>query len=324
MAISRYQVVDCVLPAIIVSYIFWACYFSLLEIGVFWLIRVQQKYLLGGCYVAFMTLLFIPLISSFLYLWLVPPVMPMPPGPPPPKDSLVEPHETNENGDLAICNRDHCNGNWKPPRTHHCSICKVCRPGFDHHCHWVGSCLSLADMNVFLCLLWITPITVGLGSLPIMPTLACQVKEAYIIAQSDEWILTNWWSWFGSWIFFGGPFGRYIGAVILGYRTIASQRPDIPKALSMIEEPHLGTFLTIAFGSLLALFTLALGLVCSWRTLKGLSTIEALRQSSDVHHPRAFTARRSPLRPAMAHESQKRITMVAEPSEDGPTIETAP
>lgn len=27
-----------------------------------------------------------------------------------------------------------CDNRWKPPRTRHCSICRKCRVGFDHHC----------------------------------------------------------------------------------------------------------------------------------------------------------------------------------------------
>jgi hypothetical protein len=37
----------------------------------------------------------------------------------------------------AFCKKHQCNGHWRPPKTHHCSICKVCRLGFDHHCHFV-------------------------------------------------------------------------------------------------------------------------------------------------------------------------------------------
>lgn len=111
-------------------------------------------------------------------------------------------------------------------------------------------------MNVFLCLLWLTPVTVGFGILPIIQTLFGQVREAYAAAEADEWVIANWWSWYGSWIFFGGPFGRFVGALVLGYRSIAFQHSGQPKPLSIIQEPHLGTFLTVAFGCLLALFTL--------------------------------------------------------------------
>ncbi|KLO11618.1 hypothetical protein SCHPADRAFT_998778 [Schizopora paradoxa] len=43
------------------------------------------------------------------------------------------------------CHKGLCKplSNWKPPRTHHCSSCGACRVGFDHHCPWIGTCLTM-------------------------------------------------------------------------------------------------------------------------------------------------------------------------------------
>jgi len=37
------------------------------------------------------------------------------------------------------CWRGKCGGRWKPARARHCSECRTCRAGFDHHCALVSS-----------------------------------------------------------------------------------------------------------------------------------------------------------------------------------------
>lgn len=51
--------------------------------------------------------------------------------------SITEPYECCYDGGLMFCVKDSCKMRWKPPGTHHCSTCGICRTGFDHHCPWV-------------------------------------------------------------------------------------------------------------------------------------------------------------------------------------------
>ena len=67
---------------------------------------------------------------------------------------LVEPYEcVNMSGDLRVCTEKGavCEGWWKPPRAHHCSVCGLCQEGFDHHCSWVSvSARYYPSIDVFL------------------------------------------------------------------------------------------------------------------------------------------------------------------------------
>ncbi len=55
----------------------------------------------------------------------------------PEPQSITKPYECRSDASLDFCSKDNCKMRWKPPGTHHCSTCGVCRFGFDHHCPWV-------------------------------------------------------------------------------------------------------------------------------------------------------------------------------------------
>ncbi len=43
---------------------------------------------------------------------------------------------------------DHCES-FRPPGTVHCSTCRVCVAGYDHHCPWTGKCVGSRNMAWF-------------------------------------------------------------------------------------------------------------------------------------------------------------------------------
>eukprot|EP01038_Epipyxis_sp_PR26KG_P011251 gene11251-15096_t len=48
---------------------------------------------------------------------------------------------------------DQCES-YRPLKTVHCSTCKVCVAGYDHHCIWTGKCIGVGNISYFKIFVW--------------------------------------------------------------------------------------------------------------------------------------------------------------------------
>ncbi|KAI4519498.1 hypothetical protein K525DRAFT_287141 [Schizophyllum commune Loenen D] len=221
--------------------------------------------------------------------------------PPPDKGSITVPYEcTSTEGDLEVCTKDECAGAWKPPRVHHCSMCGVCRTDFDHHCPWLGNCVTRHSMRQFLLFITLTPIAVGVAVAPILRVMLKHATTAIAVSQQDKWVRSVWWDWWGSWIFLGGPVGRYVIGGMLGIRAQRRQSEawlNVCYPGCLVERPYLRLMLTAGFGVLFALFAWGLAIMVIRNILRGRSMLEMLRAKSARYI--CIPAQRRELRPGV-------------------------
>ena len=83
-----------------------------------------------------------------------------------------------------------------------------------------ANCLTAPYIPTFLLTTLYTAPTVLVLSAPLLPSLARRAIQAYVISRSDSSIVEEWYGWTWSWFIAGGPVGRYVGGIILGWRLL--------------------------------------------------------------------------------------------------------
>ncbi|KAI0287819.1 DHHC palmitoyltransferase-domain-containing protein, partial [Russula brevipes] len=213
----------------------------------------------------------------------------------PEPQSITEPYECRSDGTLNFCAKDNCKMRWKPPETHHCSTCGVCRLGFDHHCPWLGNCVTTGRLKAFLALLTLTSVTVPLAALPLFPILKAHIVAALAASHADGWTTDVWWTRPYSWILCGGPPGRWAVGTLLGFRVLREQRiPELSWFTgSLVAQPHARVVVLVGAATLSWLFAVSMTVAIAVDVTKGQTTLDGLgfRRTQPGNATRTTTGR---------------------------------
>ncbi|CAE6401514.1 unnamed protein product [Rhizoctonia solani] len=167
---------------------------------------------------------------------------------------------------------------------------------------WVGSCLTIHQSKAFLTLLVITAFSTCIMALPIISPTLDGAHAMYLVSRSHPGCNRLWWDWWGSYIVFGGPGGRWVLGTALGYWVAKPQVPVNPRMCRYglpYMRPTMNAVLTLTIALSLAGFCLVLASRMAFHLLRGQTTIEALQTAA--LRGRGDTPRRFLWLPSPAH-----------------------
>lgn len=90
--------------------------------------------------------------------------------------------------DIRFCRK--CS-QYKPPRTHHCSVCGRCVLKMDHHCVWVVTCVGARNYKYFLLFLLYTFMETTLCTITLLPHFITFFKDIGQHSDSAIYLVTT-------------------------------------------------------------------------------------------------------------------------------------
>lgn len=123
----------------------------------------------------------------------------------------------------------------------------------------IGNCVSRSQSARFLDLLFLTPLTIMVSAIPVFKPVYKHFVAALRVALSDRSIQENWWNWKWSWVIWGGPIGRYVRGLVLGYRVLQNEIGTGRGAKhlgDMVKQPSATLAATLVLAIILSIFTL--------------------------------------------------------------------
>ncbi|KAJ0101754.1 hypothetical protein Patl1_06050 [Pistacia atlantica] len=67
--------------------------------------------------------------------------------------NIALPQTKNQKKSAHVRQCDKCSAH-KPPRAHHCKVCRRCVLRMDHHCLWINNCVGYQNYKAFLVLVF--------------------------------------------------------------------------------------------------------------------------------------------------------------------------